>query len=333
MNVVLFALLTTAAAAAADTTEPTAPPASDPTTAVTAVTEPADPAAAPPVVPAGDAGTEGSTKRLKDQDSSAAGDDVGQTPTSIGPASPRLGEPIPLSRRQLTLPAGAFEGSAHLGLVGTAGPTRFVNELRFAATDWLELRTAFLPIPSSLMARLRVFDTDGPAGSLVVDGGIAHADLTPLLGPLGNGERGLRANVEGGLTWSKTSGERMRAVLQVRLRSRLSTLKDDGQLTLAGAGHLDIDLRNDLGLTVGLGLASTLDTPVRETQVAFTEIDRPGMSWLLDKNSGDTLSLTVPVALVYGVTESFDVNVFMTPQVAPQLAVVVGAGLRIRWLP
>ncbi len=274
----------------------------------------------------------------------APGADVGPTdvaaPAAVAPtdvaveaSAPALGDPTPLTHRALTLPAFGVEGSAHLGLVGTAGPTRFVNELRFAPTNWLELRTSFLPIPASLMARARVFDTNGPAGSFVVDGGLAYADLTPLFGTLVGNDGGWRAHLEAGLTWSARSGDRLRAVLQLRARTRLSTLEDDEEVAVAGAAHLDIDLRDDLGLSFGLGLASTLDTPVRELQVTFTEIDRPGMSWLLDKQSGDTLSLTAPIALVYGVTEGFDVNVFVTPQLAPQLAVVCGAGLRVRWLP
>ena len=119
-------------------------------------------------------------------DPTAAADPVpttGHVDDPVNAPVPALGDPTPLSRRQLTLSALSVEGDAHLGLVGT-GPTRFTNELRFAPTDWLELRTAFLPIPSSLMARLRLFDTDGPAGSFVVDGGLAHADVTPLFGAL-----------------------------------------------------------------------------------------------------------------------------------------------------
>src|SRR2546423_13415854 len=80
-----------------------------------------------------------------------------------------VGLPTAFSRREPTLKQWQWEGSAHLGLVGT-GSTRIADELRFAPLDWLELRTAFLPHPSSLMARVGIGRDADRFRAPVVDG-------------------------------------------------------------------------------------------------------------------------------------------------------------------
>jgi hypothetical protein len=241
-----------------------------------------------------------------------------------------VGLPTAFSRREPTLKQWQWEGSAHLGLVGT-GPTRIADELRFAPLDWLELRTAFLPYPSSLMARVRIGSMSAPLGALVVDGGVAHADLGFNIQGLTTESRvGLRAHLEGGLTWDVATSDRTRLVLQARARYRASQLSDDDEAIVAFAGALDVDLLRALALSVGAGFAADVAGKVRENSVGFVETGRPGMSWLLQSIDGQQQSFTVPLALVYAPTESFDVDVFATPELSPDLGVVVGAGVRVR---
>src|SRR5436305_1908828 len=129
-----------------------------------------------------------------------------------------VGLPTPFSRREPTLTQWQWEGSAHLGLVGT-GPTRIADELRFAPLDWLELRTAFLPYPSSLMARVRIGSDADRYGALVLDAGVAHFDFGFNVAGLTTESRvGLRAHLETGLAWDVATSETTRIVVQARAR-------------------------------------------------------------------------------------------------------------------
>lgn len=244
----------------------------------------------------------------------------------------RVGDPVPLTRRAPLLPALGVEVAIRYGLVGT-GPTRFINDIRFGVFDWLELRTTLAPYPASLMARVGLGDVRAPLGQLVIEGGLAYLDAGLRLAPEeGEAEVGVRAHVEGALTWHRSLFRQGALYAAARWRSRLSMLSADEQHALAVEAAASYDLLPYLALTGGLGYAQTaLNTPVRELAVNFIEHDRPGMAQFLVRNDGETQSLTWPMALTYGRVENFDVDLFVTTRLWPRVDVLFGAGVRWRW--
>lgn len=244
----------------------------------------------------------------------------------------RVGDPAPLTRRAPLLPALGVEVAIRYGLVGT-GPTRFINDIRFGVFDWLELRTTLAPYPASLMARVGIGDVRAPFGQLVVEGGLAYLDAGLRLAPEeGEAEVGVRAHVEGALTWHRAILRQGAIYAAAHWRSRLSMLSTDEQHAFAVEAAASYDLLPYLALTGGLGYAQTaLNTPVRELAVNFVEHDRPGMAQFLVRNDGETQSLTWPMALTYGRVENFDVDLFVTTRLWPRVDVLFGAGVRWRW--
>lgn len=307
------------------------PPAPEPVpdgSAAEAVSAPADdalPARAegPAAQAAGEAESAPGSLDVDDGAEAAALDDADER---------RVGDPVPLSRRAPLLPALGVEVAIRYGLVGT-GPTRFINDIRFGVFDWLELRTTLAPYPASLMARVGLGDVRAPLGQVVLEGGLAYLDAGLRLAPEeGEAEVGVRAHVEGALTWHRSLLRQGALYAAARWRSRLSMLSADEQHAVALELAASYDLLPYLALTGGLGYAQTaLDTPVRELAVNFVEHDRPGMAQFLVRNDGETQSLTWPMALTYGRVENFDVDLFVTTRLWPRVDVLFGAGVRWRW--
>lgn len=268
----------------------------------------------------------------------------------------RVGDPIPLTRREPTVSQFTFEVDLHYGLVGS-GPTRFTNDVRFGLFDWWELRTAFLPYPTSLISRFRIGSQQGLLGALLLDGGLANFDagLRIEQGLDQNLDVGMRFHFEIGIAYAKAFGRVFSVYTMARYRYRYSQLDDEGSITLfnyslpiptnrftlqAGEtdeqnaasieAHLTYDLLPMLALSGGVGYAEVIGTPVRELSVNFTETGRPGMSHFLLRNDGWSRSLTIPMAITYGLVDTFDVDVFLTPRLWPELGVLFGAGLRWR---
>lgn len=241
-----------------------------------------------------------------------------------------VGDPVPLTQREPLLPQLGVEVGLRYGLVGS-GPTRFVNDIRFGAFDWLELRTSLAPYPSSLMARVALGRQQGPFGALLVEGGLAHFDAgLRLIEDAGEPEVGIRMHWEGSVAYTRAFLDRFALYSAARYRYRQSFLSDDDQHAFALEGAVTYDLLPWVALTGGVAYAQAVGTPIREIAVNFVEVDRPGMSHFLVRDDGLSQSLTVPLALTYGRVESFDVDLFITPRVYPQLDVVFGAGVRWR---
>lgn len=245
----------------------------------------------------------------------------------------RIGDPTPLTRREPTLRALGFMVGLRYGLVGT-GPTRFVDDLRFGITDTIEVRTALLPYPSSLMLRARFGAQQSDTGAFIVDAGLAHWDAGLRIVPdTGEPNVGVRFHFEGGVGYALALGERAAFTGQAHYRYRLSLLPDDDQHAVAVDAHVSYDLLDALAVSAGLGVASTIGTPVRELSISFVETDGPGMSHLLARDEGGDQSVTIPLSLTYGRVESFDVDLFCTPRVWPEPGIVFGAGVRLRLDP
>jgi hypothetical protein len=247
------------------------------------------------------------------------------------PAGRRLGDPEPLTRREPTLKANTLMVGARYGLVGN-GPTRFVDDVRYAITDTIELRTALLPWPTSLMGRVRLGSVNDSLGAFVLDAGLSYFDAGVRLVPdTGEANVGVRLHFEGVVAWQKAIADRVALSASGHFRTRNSFLADDDQYAAAASARVTTDVLDNLAVAAGLGFASTLGTPVREVVVNFTETDGAGISHLLARNEdGIEQSLTIPLTLTYGRVDSFDVDLFCTPQVYPEFGVLFGAGVRLR---
>ena len=246
------------------------------------------------------------------------------------PAGPRFGEPTPFTRREPTLRAGTLMLGMRYGLVGN-GPTRFVDDVRYAFTDRFELRTALLPWPVSLMGRYRFGSAMDDLGAFVVDGGLSYFDAGVRIVPdTGEPNVGVRFHFEGVVSWQKAFADRFAGFASVRYRNRTSLLPDDDQNAVAVDASVSYDLLDNLAVTGGLGVASTIGGPVREVVVNFTETDRPGISHLLARDDGGEQSVTIPLSLTYGRVDTFDVDLFVTPRVFPEFGLLFGAGVRLR---
>ncbi len=316
-------------------TSPSAPTDSVPADSVPTDSVPADsnPADSNPAdsVPADSAPADTVTETAIDPANSAPA----TTPAALADSSaPRIGDPVAYTRREPMTRPLAFAFGLRYGLVGS-GPTRFVDDIRFGVFEWLELRTALLPYPSSLMVRGAIGTQQGDYGVLLLDGGLAHFDAGFRLVPdTGEAKVGIRFHFEGGVAYAKSFGQRLSVYSQVHYRYRLSpTLPNDDQHALAADAHLFYDLTNALAVGIGLGGAAAIITPVREIGINFVETDQPGMSHLIARDEGKSWSLTVPLSMTYGRVENFDVDLFCTPRVFPEFGILFGAGVRLRLDP
>jgi hypothetical protein len=229
-----------------------------------------------------------------------------------------IGVPLPTTQREATLQQGRVEAALHLGLIGT-GNTRVHNELRFAPLDWLELRTSFMPLPTSFMARARIGSVQ-EGGALVFDAGLAGVDVSLDLASWA-------AFAEGGASFTRATGPSTTLSASARYRHRFA-LEGAPEHLAAVALNATYDVLPGVALSGGIGYAHALDTTVVEDVVVFAESNRPGMTWLLSKS--DKESVTVPLSLTFSRTESFDFDVFATPELYPTVAWTVGAGVRVR---
>ena len=221
-------------------------------------------------------------------------------------------------------------GGVRYGLVGT-GPTRFIDDLRYAFTDQLELRTSIGPWPAALMLRGRVGSQHGDLGALVLEGGLAWFDAgVRLQEDTGEANVGVRMHFEGSAGWSKAMTDQLALSAFAHYRERISFLDDDGQRAAAIDAHVTYDLLPNIAVAAGVGFATTVGTPVREVVINFVETEQPGISHLLARDDGAEQSLTLPLSLTYGRVDSFDVDVFCTPRVYPEFGIVFGAGVRFR---
>ena len=266
--------------------------------------------------------------------------EVGPTPSENPPVQqagaedlPRVGDPTPDTKREPTLRKGELMAGLRYGLVGT-GPTRFVDDIRFGITDFLEVRTTLLPFPTSLMARGKIGKQQGDMGALLIEGGLAHLDLGFRLVPdSGEADVGFRFHLEGGVGYAKSLGERTAVLAQAHYRYRLSFLEKDNQHAVAVDGRFVYDLSDALAVSAGVGFATAIVTPVREYAVNFVETDGPGISHLLARDDELMQSVTLPLAMTYGRVENFDVDLFCTPRVWPEWGILFGAGVRARFGP
>ena len=260
----------------------------------------------------------------------AGADPVAAEAPAEAPAGRRLGDPMPLTRREPTLQQNTLMAGARYGLVGN-GPTRFVDDVRYGITDTIELRTSLLPWPTSLMARLRLGSVHDGLGAFVLDGGLSYLDAgVRLVQDTGEPSVGVRLHFEGVVSWQKAIVDRLAIFASGHVRTRNSFLPDDDQYAAAASAHIIGDLLDNLAVSGGVGFASTIGTPVREVVVNFTETDRPGISHLLARDDGGQQSLTIPLTLTYGRVDSFDVDLFCTPRVYPEFGILFGAGVRLR---
>jgi hypothetical protein len=308
--------------------EPPAPTADAPPPAPTSLPTDAPPPEAPPAPAEAPPPAPAAAPSVP---STATADPAGDAGVSAEvPAGPRFGEPTPLTRREPTLRAGTLMVGARYGLVGN-GPTRFVDDVRYAFTDRFELRTALLPWPTSLMGRYRFGGVADDLGAFVVDGGLSYFDAGVRIVPdSGEANVGVRFHFEGIVSWQKSIGDRLATFASVRYRNRTSLLPDDDQHAVAVDASVAYDLLDNLAVSGGLGFASTIGGPVREVVVNFTETDRAGISHLLARDEGGQQSVTVPLTLTYGRVDTFDVDLFVTPRVFPEFGVLFGAGVRLR---
>ncbi len=305
----------------ADTAPSTPPPSADtapstpPPSADTAPSTPPPPAAHDPA------------------EAAAAGKAAAATATAEVKPEHRVGDPIPLTRREPTLKAYEIMVGARYGLVGT-GPTRFVDDIRFGITDSIELRTDLLPYPSSLMVRARFGSPQTAGGAVILDAGLAHWDAGFRIVPdTGESAVGTRFHFEGVVGYEKTFGDKVLVGAFAHYRYRLSFLNNDDEHAVAVDGHVTYDLLDSLAVSAGLGVASTIVTPVRELSINFVETGAPGISHLLARDEGGDQSVTIPLTMTYGRVENFDVDLFCTPRVWPELGILFGAGVRLRLDP
>jgi hypothetical protein len=250
------------------------------------------------------------------------------------PGGRRVGDPFPLTKREPLLKQFGLEFGVRYSLVGT-GPTRFVDDIRFGLFDWLELRTALLPHPASLMARVKIGAQQGPFGAVVLDGGLAYFDAgIRLTTDTGEPAVGFRFHWEGIASYQLAFLDQFAIHASARYRWRQSMLTpqfDDDTHAIAVDGTLTYDLLPWLALSGGVGYAQTLfDTTPHELAVGFVETDRPGMSHFLLRDDGETQSLTIPLAMTYGRVENFDVDLFSSIRAYPKFDILFGAGVRWR---
>lgn len=239
-----------------------------------------------------------------------------------------FGDPVALSRRPVILPAMHFEFAFRYGLVGD-GPTRFVNDLRFAPLAWLELRTSLNPYPDSLMLRLAYGELDGP-GTFSFDAGLYKLDLGLRLNPQeAEAIKGvIVVNLGAGLGYDHSITQRGRLHSVLRFQQRHSNIDGWDQSAILGAAWGDLDMTKYLAFSLGLSYARVLGGESKDFVINFSEAGRGSFSSLLDFENPEALSSSI--SMTYARTERFDVDIFSTQRLWPEPGILFGAGLRMR---
>lgn len=241
----------------------------------------------------------------------------------------KLGEGYSVSQSPLVLKPGQWEIGLRYGLVGT-GPTRFVNDIRVGILPGLELRTALLPYPSSLMVRAQLGRLKDTLGSLWLNTGLEYFDVGFRLDEdPEESQVGVRWHLQATAGWGKAFVNRFAVLTALHFRERITELDDDGQRAVAADIELRYDLQSRIGLVWASGYARTIDSPVREVYVGFTQ---PGQTyWLHQLDRANDESAATALAMTYGRTESFDVDVFFSYRAWPEPGYLFGSGLRWRF--
>ena len=221
----------------------------------------------------------------------------------------------------------SFDG--HFGLVGS-GLSQNTVDVRFGLFDKLELRTSFNPLPSSLMVRFQLGETGSPLGATVFEGGLEDIDYGFRLPPP---ESGIAPSffLEFAVSHARSLTSELGLFGDLRWRQRLATATDEDPQDIAAASlSITWDVFEGAALTAGVGVAAVVNGTLSEAPVLMMEVGRPGFAHYLSAEDGQAQSVTLPAALTFIVNESFDIDVFATPRIAPEPAVVFGAGLRWR---
>jgi hypothetical protein len=189
-----------------------------------------------------------------------------------------FGDPLPYSRRPPTNRMFTLEVDLKYALVGT-GPTRFVNDIRFSALDWVEFRTQLGPviIPETLMARFSVGNWQ-KMGRLGFETGIHKFDIGARLFPESGESRGLNpgiipsANLVGNFTYDLPIWDRFAVHLSARFQQRVQQSVKKAlareftnpldQLSFQLAAQGTWDITRQLGLTVGTAYGTAIDNKV-----------------------------------------------------------------------
>ena len=168
-----------------------------------------------------------------------------------------------MTEQPLVLTPGQWEVGVRYGLVGT-GPTRLMSDIRVGLYPGLELRTALLPYPSSLMLRGQLGRLNKTLGTLWLYGGLEYFDVGFRLDEdPEESQVGVRWHWQATAGWGKTFARRYGVLASVHFRERLTELDDDEQRAAAADLEFRYDFQSRLGLVWAAGYATTLDTPVR----------------------------------------------------------------------
>ncbi len=236
--------------------------------------------------------------------------------------------PIALSAREPTNTQFTFEVDAHMGLIGD-GPLRLSTELRFSIFDWWELRTAFNPLPSSLISRFRLGSVRG-VGAFVLEGGVELFDPGLTLLDTGESTAALRFDFEGGLTYTKMLRDDWAIHSGAHYRQRLSRLAGDNLRALGLDASATKSFDEHIAVTFGLAHAELLGTTLPRRSLDFLQIGRPWMTYYALKEDGLSRGTSISAALTYSLIKNFDVDIFLTSRVHPTFNILMGAGIRWR---
>jgi hypothetical protein len=194
----------------------------------------------------------------------------------------------------------------------------------------LELRTALLPYPSSLMVRAQLGRFKESLGSLWLCAGLEYFDVGFRLDEdPEESQVGVRWHLQATAGYGKAFANRFAILTALHFRERVTELDDDGQRAVAADIEVRYDLQPRIGLVWASGYARTIDSPVREVYVGFTQ---PGQTyWLHQLDRTNDESAATAIAMTYGRTESFDVDVFFSYRAWPEPGYLFGSGLRWRF--
>ncbi len=238
-------------------------------------------------------------------------------------------EPIPLAERRPNLGQKQLGVDIHYGLVGS-GPTRLINDVHYGLFDWWTIRTSFTLLPLSLINRFQIGELEEASGVWLIeaglesyDGGSTNPDLEEPIG--------WKLGLEGSVGHARKIGENKQLYTMLHYRELLTQFSQDKQRVFGFDASVMFSLNKALGATVGLSFVEVLGTDFVQRTIDFVEIGRPGFSYYMVRDEGLARSLSLPMSLTYGLLNTFDVDVFVTPRVFPRLDIVFGAGFKWRF--